>query len=455
MTGELAAAEALHREIMPAAGRLHDYQRAMVDRLAQTDGAGGYLHPTTVVLMPRQVGKTYTTLLLMLARMLLADDYAAMYTAQSGMAASLAFNNPRDGWVPMVDRTASLSRRFRTTRATGAESLRRRDGAGSYLQAFPPTPGRLRGMSLDLVVLDECQHHDRETASQLMADAGPVMSTRSRRQLVLMGTAAGPGWWADQVAAARAGEYGLVEVGTWPDDADPADRATWSAHHPGVRAGLTDAGFLQAQYKQLGPDLFAREYGNRFTGAAAVDSPLSVELWDAARWSGELPDAPAAAGFACAPDGAWSTVVAAGRYGGTLVAAVAARATGTAWMVDTLQGIRQRHPKVALCCDPAGPTGAVADELQRRRVPVQPLKAGQRPTALAHLLQQLSTGRAAVQHHPAMDAARGDAVVRDSGTGAQWSPRTSTGDTTPILALTAAVWAAREATSVRPYAVAG
>lgn len=452
MTSEEAKIAAGYAAVM---GRpLKPHQQQMVDQLAQRqpDGGPGYRHQTAVVLMPRQVGKTSTLLALALARMHLRRGYAAAYSAQTGIVVTHVFANPDNGWLAAVERDPRLAARYRTSRSQGREMIAHRTNTGAYLKAFPPTPGRLRSNSLDLVILDECQEHTPDLGQALMADIGPVFTTRPRRQLILAGTASGPGWWADQIAAARAGQHLLIEVGSWPDAADPTDPAVWRAHHPGLISGLTDEAHLAAQLSNLGEAKFAREYGNRFDDAAALDSPIPDDVWAAAQTRTDPPDTPTVLAFDVGKDGDTGWIVAAGPAGdGTTLAGVAGIGHGQAWLVDRIKQLHARYPRAVLVADSAGPAGPAVAALAGLKISTH---TKDRATAAAHLVAQLAAGTTKVLPHPDLDEARRVAVRRWTEQGAwSWSRKMSGGNIAALTALTMAVWEARQQTRTKPRIV--
>jgi len=279
--------------------------RDLAAPVSETNLAGtGYAHTSVCVLMPRQVGKTSTLFALLLARMMHQSGYAAAYTAQTGHTVTERFGDP-GAWLDQVEQSP-LAARHRTRRSQGTERVTNTRTA-SFVKAFPPRPGKLRSNALDCVVLDECQEHDWVLGRILEADVGPVFTTRPRRQLIMAGTAAGPGWWKSKVDAARAGAGLLVEVGTWPADADPTDPATWHAHHPGLMHGLTDVGHLHDELARLGPQSFAREYGNRWDDDATGDAPVPIPAWDACLAT--VPGQAAAVAFDVTPDRVTASIV--------------------------------------------------------------------------------------------------------------------------------------------------
>lgn len=284
---------------------LRPYQLRASDLLSTPNLAGtGYAAPSVVWLWPRQTGKTTTLFYSLLGRMWHRADYWCAYTAQTGHTVSERFSDP-GGWIDQVT-DSPLARRHAASRSQGLERIRN-TRTRSYVKAFPPKPGKLRSNALDAVVLDESQEHSWDTGRILDADVGPVFSTRPRRQLIYAGTASGPSWWHGKYLQAKAGAHLLVELGTWPDDADVEDPATWRAHHPGLRAGLTDEAFLSSQLRLLGPEVFAREYGNRWTDDQTGDAPIPLTAWQAC--TPAAGGRPVAVAFDVTPDRVWCSVV--------------------------------------------------------------------------------------------------------------------------------------------------
>lgn len=420
-----AAAALLGRPPLP-------YQTQAAADLSQPNLAGtGYAHTTAVVVWPRQTGKTTTLFTLALARMMHQAQYAAAYTAQTGHTVTERFTDP-GGWLDQVE-ASPLAARHATRRSQGTERLTNRR-TRSYVKAFPPRPGKLRSNALDLVVLDECQEHTWEVGRALDADVGPVFTTRPRRQLIYAGTASGPGWWRSKVDAARAGQHLLVEVGTWPDDADPADPAVWAAHHPGLRHGLTDPDHLRSQLEQLGPQTFAREYGNRWDDDATGDAPVPVTAWQACTTAtaGE----PAAVAFDVTPDRSWCSIV-----GVTTTRSVRLLYQGPA---DTLPDQLRRHAGDWPVHTTPYQAGTSSD-LRVRDVPVTPLSHGDYQAACQVFHDAVVRGDVHHDHQPQMLEAFGWAGRSWRGDAWVLSARSSGGDITAAAAAVVAWWAGRHA----------
>jgi phage terminase large subunit-like protein len=157
------------------------HQRAVADLIGEQTAAGGYAYPVCVILFPRQTGKTTFAFDLALGRALEQRDYRAAYTAQTGHVTTERFGER------MAELAATpLGRRARIRRSQGTERIA---FGNSYLKAFPPRDGALRGSALDLVIVDEPQEIDAELGVQLDQTILPTFTTRRRRQLILIGTA--------------------------------------------------------------------------------------------------------------------------------------------------------------------------------------------------------------------------------------------------------------------------
>jgi hypothetical protein len=411
---------------------LTGYQRDALAALSQPDLAGtGYAHPTAVVVWPRQTGKTTSLFTLALARMMHRHGYAGAYTAQTGHTVTERFSDP-GGWLDQVERSP-LAARHASRRSQGTERVTN-TRTGAYLKAFPPRPGKLRSNALDLVILDECQEHDWELGRTLDADVGPVFTTRPLRQLIYAGTASGPGWWRSKVDQARAGGGLLVEVGTWPDDADPADPAVWRAHHPGLRVGLTDERHLAQQLETLGPQTCAREYGNRWDDDATGDAPVPISAWQACTTAtaGE----PTAVAFDVTPDRSWCSIV-----GVTSTRSVRLLHTGPAdTLTDQLARLADDHPVV---CTPY--QAGTASDLRARDVTAVPLSHPDYAAACQVFHDAVVRGDVHHDHQAQLLDALGWAGRSWRGDSWVLSARASGGDITAAAAAVCAWWAGRTA----------
>lgn len=423
--------------------------------ISETLPSGRMAYPIVVILVPRQCGKTTFLFDMIMGRCLALPDYRCAYTAQTGHVTSERFSE-RMTELP----STPLARRVSTRRSAGTERFTFRHG--SYLKAFPPKDGALRGSALDLVAIDEAQEVEELLGIALDQTILPTFTTRPRRQYVLIGTAGTDAskYLARYLALARGGAagVGLVEYGATPDD-DPADPAVWHRVHPGLASGLTDDDALRSALAVMGPESFAREYlcvwqesGNRL---------VSTRDWLLCRRirSTPIPSVPPVLAVDVAPDRSAAAILAVwpDQADGAPVAEVVAYAPGTDWPAERLASLYARHGRPMIVADNQGPVLTVVDEAKRLKVPIIQPTVPEYAAACQTMLDRI--GRREIGHRggKALDAAITGATKRPIGDGGWgWGRRSATVDVCPLIAATLAFWGHDHRPSlVRPKVYAG
>lgn len=331
---------------------------------------GRYRYRVVIVLVPRQCGKTSFAFDLAIGRCAAYRDYRAAYAAQTGHVTTERFQ----------ERIAELAgtplrRIAKGRRSAGTERITITNG--SFLKAFPPRDGALRSSTLDLVIVDEAQEHGEELGLALDRTINPTMTTRPRRQLIIIGTAgtAHSAYLRRYLDRAEAGEPGVavVEYGFSPD-ADPTDESEWIRTHPGLAYGLTDLDALRGMYGDLGPAGFMREFGNVWTTGRTV-SAINPDAWttQGTELVG-LAGPPAALAFDVDHDRGTTTIAAAEFRvppGDDETPAIHVRVIeqrpGTSWAEDQLVEYAARWPGVPVYFDGLGPGVDVGMALATRR----------------------------------------------------------------------------------------
>lgn len=345
---------------------------------------GTYTNLTVVILWPRQTGKTTLLATLALGRARRELDYRAAYAAQTGHITSGRFKE----WSGQIHRRPGWRHDYNTRDSDGTERITVR-ATGSYLRAFPPIPGRLRSTALDLVIVDEAQEHDdAKIGERLDASIIPTMDTRPRAQRIIAGTAGdlSSTYFRRHYRRAVDNEPGtlLLELGTWPADADPDDPATWQAHHPGLRAGRTTLAKLAQARTELGAEVFAREYGNRWS-EAAQESIFPPGAWAACHRRGAGITGPVSLALEMPPAREHAYLLAAGpstRPGAVHTELVAQLPLAQAVTAAATLTAEHRTP---LWVDPQSPAVTFIDALRRARIPLHLVTPADAMTAsLAH-----------------------------------------------------------------------
>jgi hypothetical protein len=200
---------------------------------------------------------------------------------------------------------------------------------------------------------------------------------------------------------------------------------------------------MTAALELLGPDDFARAYGNRWVATTARVIPAPA--WRAAADpDAPLPDVGAAAlAFDVAVDRSDAAVVLGWRDdAGIGHIEVADCRPGVGWLPDRVAGLVSRWEPRAIGYDAAGPALDVADVLTRQGFDLAGTKAREYAAACAGFLDALVDDPPAVRIRPDpnLDAAAASAARRALGDAWAWGRRQSTVSISTLTAATVALW---------------
>jgi hypothetical protein len=409
-------------------------------------GALVYAYRLVIVTVPRQSGKTTLDGAVLDHRALTIPRARVWFTMQSAKDAVDWLIN--EHW-PLV---APFGAHVALRRMAGSEHIRWR-ASGGLIRPFPPNRDALHSKTSDLVMVDEAWRFDQAQGDNIDQAVVPTQATKADAQVWKVSTAgdAASTWWLGTVEAGRAAVEADRRDGIaffeWscPDHLDPTDPDSWPIFHPAYGRTVDDAAMFAA-LDMLGPDGFARAYGNRWVSIAARVIPL--DAWRRARLADEgvgLPDPGGLAiGFDVAVDRSDAAIVAAWRDAqGAAVVEVADHRPGVAWVVDRVAELVERWRPRMVAYDAAGPALDIGDALDRRHVEVTGLKAREYAGACAAFLTALTLDppRLFYRPHPALDAAAASAARRALGDAWAWGRRLSSGSLAALTASTVAVWA--------------
>jgi hypothetical protein len=303
----------------------------------------------------------------------------------------------------------------------------------------------------DLVVVDECWAFDLLRGQAVDQAVVPTQATRPNAQVWKVSTAgdAAALWWLGTVEQGRAAVDGGRREGVayfeWscPDDLDPTDPDAWPLYHPAYGHTIGPES-MRAALELLGPDEFARAYGNRWV--SMVSRVIPLQAWrDAADPDAPLPEGGRVAlGFDVGLDREDGAVCAAWRDDdGTARIEVADYRPGVGWLADRAGELAAKWEPVAFAYDAAGPAIDVADVLLRRGLAVEGLKGRDYAAACSGLLEGITSNPPAVRirPHPALDAAAGGAARRSVADAWAWGRRQSGTSIAALTAATVALWA--------------
>jgi hypothetical protein len=419
------------------------WQRYVADVGFEVDAAGGFVYKLVLVTVPRQSGKTTLFGATMDHRGITVRRARVWFTMQTGKDAVDWLVN--EHWPLLADFGEIAHLRL----AAGSEHVRWAPTSG-LIRPFPPTPAALHSKVSDLVVVDECWSLDFVRGQQLDQAIVPTQATRPDAQVLKCSTAgdATSTWWLGSVeqgrAAALADRREGVAYFEWScaDGLDPCAPASWPQFHPAYGRTIGDPA-MHAALDLLGPEEFARAYGNRWTSNVARVIPLAA--WRAAADPEmALPDVGSVAiAFDVAVDRSDAAIVAAWRDGAGALVEVADCRPGVAWVAPRIAELVDRWRPRAIGYDAAGPALDVADVLERNGFGLVGLKAREYAAACAGLLDALTVDPPAVRirPNPNLDAAAQSAARRTLGDAWAWGRRQSSVSISPLTAATCAIWA--------------
>ena len=419
------------------------WQSWVADVALELDEHGQFAYKLVVVTVPRQSGKTTLDGMVMTQRAM-RPRARVWFTMQTQKDATDWLIN--EFW-PLL---APLGGAVGLKRGVGKEQVSVHSSQG-LIRAFPPTEDGLHSKTSDLVVVDECWAFDPEHGRAIDQAVIPTQATRPDAQVWKVSTAgtASSTWWHGTVEAARAD----VEAGRtdglcyfeWscPDDLDPVAPTSWPLYHPAYGHTIGQPA-MTAALDMLGPDDFARAYGNRWVSLASRVIP--VEAWRRGREEvAALPEpGRAALAFDVALDRSDATIVMAWRDAAGLAhLEVADHRDGTGWLVERLGELVERWHPAQIAYDAAGPAMDLADAATRAGLTLDGLNARQYAAACASLLDGFIADPSTVRYrpHPALDLAAASAARRALGDAWAWGRRQSSGSLAPLVAATVALWA--------------
>jgi hypothetical protein len=423
---------------------LMPWQQYVADVALELDPTTGrFVYQLVLVTVPRQSGKTTLFGAVMQHRALSTPRGRVWFTMQTQKDAVDWLTN--EHWPLLAPLGTAVSLR----RAIGSEAIRWRH-SGALVRPFPPNPTGLHGKVSDLVVIDECWAFDWVKGQQLDQAIVPTQATRPDAQVWKVSTAgdASSTWWLGAVesgrAAALAGRTDGVAYFDWscPVELDATDPRSWDQYHPAYGRTI-GAPNMRAALELLGPDEFARAYGNRWTQTVARVIPL--DAWrGVADPEAPMPEAGAVAlAFDVAVDRSDACVVAAWRDStGLGHLEVADYRPGVGWLAERVPELVDRWRPAGVWYDAAGPALDVADVLQRSGLEVVGLKARDYAAACSGLLQAIIADPPGVRirPHPALDAAASAAARRALGDAWAWSRRQTAVSIAPLTAATVGLW---------------
>lgn len=406
------------------------------------DETGAWMASTCGLPVPRQNGKS-VVIVGRIAWGMVAYGEWVIYTAHLQKTATETFEALRT-----LFETPALAKYVAEIKsALGREEIRLTTGGRVKFLARTRNGGR--GQHGDLLVFDEAQAVDDDMQASFL----PCLAASKRPQTVYAGTP------PDETTAgtvfrrmredAKSGHSDALCWHEWAIDeyapANNGNRALWALTNPAF-GYLIKESTIANEYAQMAPDKFARERLGWWSGAAAVDHPISAAEWERCKVD-KPPTGTVCYGVKFAPDASTVSLSVAVKPtdGPGFVEGIENRAmnAGTAWLVDWLAARKDKAAQIVI----DGKAGAqpLIDRLLERGVPSSAIIAPTTANAIAAMSAfRNAVVEGAVTHtgQPAMTASATLTARRRIGKDGGWGfLSTEQGDATLVESAALAFWA--------------
>lgn len=418
------------------------WQRYVADIAYEIDPDTGLLAYREVRLtVPRQQGKS-TMLVSMMAHRCVAmgSNQRVGYTAQTGKDARQRWDEEH---VPLLE-ASPLAARMKVRRSIGTEHIKWANGSLWSLLATTETAGH--GAQLDLGVIDEAfaLHDDR--LEQAMK---PAMVTRPQPQLWIVSTAGTDSSLYlnektdDGRLRAAAGQTSSVAYFEWsaPDDADPADPATWLSCMPAIGHTVTVEA-IRSNFESMREPEFRRAFLNQRQNRLASEpwQVIKEDDWDACfDVSSEIAGEPVLA-LDVTPSRSMASLSAAGlRADGLHHVEIIGNRPGTSWIFDWFQAEDRvaRYPRLII--DPVSSAGSLVPELRALGLQIEEVSTRQFVAACGKFYDLTTQHRLRHLGQVPLNAALAGAKRRPLGDAWAWQRRDPSVDVSPLVAATLAL----------------
>jgi Phage Terminase len=422
---------------------LMPWQRDVLDVALEVDPETGLLAYRTVVLtVPRQSGKTWLLLCLMVHRALgFGEPQQIIYTAQNRLEARKKWE---DDHVRRLERSP-MRGKFTVRRQIGQEAIRWGNGSLHGISSSTEKSGH--GSTLDLAVLDEAFAHED---SRLEQSLRPTMATRPEPQMWIVSTAGTDRsvFLRGKVAAGRAKAAADVQADSaffdWsaPLDADPADPATWWGCMPALGHTI-DESVVRAEFGDMELTEFRRAYLNQWPEASTERwDVIPKSVWESRGGAEDRPAGRVAFALSAAwPDAEFGSIAVVGRHGDEVYAQVVEHLPGTSWMPGRMRQLQDEWNPVAVVLDGKDPASRVKAELEAAGVNLTPLNMTEAGQAFGMFIAAVMGDAPYLRHYdqPVLGKALAGAVKRPLGDAHTWM-RKGAADISPVVAVTHALY---------------
>lgn len=434
-------------------------QQLVLDAIFAEDAPGVPTCFEVGTVAPRQNLKTATLEVAALTDVFLLEVRLHVWTAHLFKTAKAAF----DDMVRLIDGSRDLRSRCKPPKiANGDEAIELK--TGQRIEFHARSKGGGRGLTGDRVTFDEALFLASTAHGALL----PILATRRGAQ-IRYGSSAGLAgsevlrrlrdrgraggdprlawfeWAADQVGCFE--PMCRHVPGTEGCALDRED--LWEAANPALDRRIT-RDTLRAFRRSMEPAEFGREFLGWWDDPAATEPAFGPGLWEANATDRKPRVAPGGLAVAVSFDLTHASIgTAAAEVDDTHVRPIEHR-PGTGWVMDRAKEL-QHESGLDVVIDGRGPGAMLIPHLEKAGVQLHVMDTGEVLDACAAIFNKVRERHLLHQAYPELDAAVAAASKRTVGDRWAWGRRTSSGDISPLEAVTYAAWAAENLTPRSAY----
>jgi hypothetical protein len=401
---------------------------------------GEYAADTTVMSIPRQVGKTYLIACIIFALCMMKPGLKVIWTAQVKDTALETFGKFFD-----LAATPRVKPHIRATpRGKGDEAILFNNGSSVEFGARESNFGRGR-TDVDILVFDEGQH----LGTEALENMGATQNVAKNPLFFVMGTPPRPKDKGEffhlmRQEALDGDSDGTLYIEFSADrGADPMDRDQWRKANPSFPLRTSERAMLRLRKKLRNEDSWRREALGIWDEITKHFSPIPGALW-----SEQVDVGP--------PDGTKPNALAVDMSHGRHISVAACwlededSAHGEeVWAgVDTDAAVEwiaaRAGRRVPVVIDTASPAASLAPILRARKVRVLMTSAGDMAKACGQVVDKIGLGKFTHADQEPVNDAREGARKRAIGTAGGWGydRRDESVNIAPLVALTLALFGA-------------
>jgi phage terminase large subunit-like protein len=423
-------------ELMTRAGlTLDEWQRDVLEG-AMGVSKGRWTAPETVLLAPRQNGKTECVAAAALWIAVSGPKKLVIISSHETKTNEELFLRMRD----IVETSAFEEFAPRVYTANGRESIKFSNG--SRIKFIARSKHQGRGFSADAIFIDEAFILSDASWSSLK----PTLSASRQPMLWLISSAPHPdsAVLRRYCLRGRAGEDKNLCYFEWaaPLDAAPDSFEAWAASNPAL--GRISLETVASELKALNPEAFGRER------LGIWDPSASGGVFDSAQWAALAAPGPApepgyrALALDINPARTRACIAAAAELPDERVLVEILREDkGVDWVVPELLGLHREDSSVAIVVDEASQARTLIPDLKAAGLSVVTTDVKGMTAASALFFDHVVESRLLHLDQPVLNSAVSAATQRAIGDNWAWARRAPKGDISALVAASLALWGVR------------